>query len=107
MSRFHLSHAAALDLDEIDDYTIANFGVAQAIALAKRFRQSFERLSRHPESGMLRPELSPPGHEFRYSTILNRFTIVYDASPEGIRIARVLHGARDLGTELDRDAGDQ
>ena len=105
MSRFYLSHAAALDLDEIDDYTISHFGLARAVQLTKQFEETFSRLNRHPESGVLRPEFSPVGKNFRYSTLLNRFTIVYDSSPEGIRIARVQYGAREIDSELDREPG--
>ena len=60
MSRFYLSHAAALDLDEIDDHTIAQFGVSQAIKLRQTFEERFDRLMHHPDSGVRRPERDPP-----------------------------------------------
>ena len=33
--------------------------------------------------------------------------LVYEPTDEGIRVARLLHGARNLAAELDRDAGDE
>ncbi len=49
--------------------------------------------------------LDPPGHRFRYSVVLERF-IVCEPTENGIRIARLLHGARNVADELARDAGD-
>jgi hypothetical protein len=33
--------------------------------------------------------------------------IVYEPTDDGIRVARLLHGARQLAAELDHDAGEQ
>jgi plasmid stabilization system protein ParE len=38
--------------------------------------------------------------------VLGSFVVVYEAADDGIRVARVLHGARKLAAELERDAGD-
>jgi hypothetical protein len=37
---------------------------------------------------------------------MKSFIIVYEPTDDGIRVARLLHGARYLAAELDRDAGD-
>jgi toxin ParE1/3/4 len=106
MSRVSLSFAAAADLDEIDEFTIDSFGLDQAIKTAERFRVSFRFLLEMPFSGQLRPDLSPPGRQFRYWTVLGSFIVVYEPAADGIRIARILHGARNLVDELRQDPGD-
>lgn len=106
MRRVSLSKAAAADLEAIDDYTIEHFGLNQAITTTERFRETFELLGEMPRSGQLRQEISPPGREFRYRTVLGSFVVVYEPADDGIRVARVLHGARNLIAELERDAGD-
>lgn len=106
MKRVSLSLAAERDLDEIDDYTIEHFGLDQAIRTTERFRETFRGLAEMPFSGQLRPEISPPGRTFRYRTLLRSFVIVYEPTDDGIRVARVVHGARELVAELERDAGD-
>lgn len=107
MKRVSLSRAAERDLDAIDDYTIEHFGLEQAITTTERFREAFRGLADLPDSGQLRPDLSPPGRMFRYRTLLRSFVIVYERTDDGIRVARVLHGARNLVAELERDAGDE
>ncbi len=106
MKRVSLSKAAVADLEEIDDYTIEHFGLDQAIKTSERFRETFELLAEMPRSAQLREEISPPGRRFRYRTVLGSFVVVYEAADDGIRIARVLHGARNLVAELERNAGD-
>lgn len=103
------SHAAQRDLDEIDDYTIETFGLQQAIQLREQFWQIFMTLVRSPRSAPLRSEYDPPGKTFRYFPALKRFVIVYEPvlDGKGIRVARVLHGARDLTTELMREGGEK
>ena len=95
------SHAAA----DIADYTIEHFGLNQAIKTSERFRETFELLGEMPRSGQLRKDISPPGRQFRFRTVLGSFVVVYEATGDGIRVARVLHGARNLVAELERDAG--
>ena len=81
--------------------------VDQAIRTSERFRETLELLGEMPRSGQLRKEINPPGREFRYRTVLGSFVVVYEAADDGIRVARVLHGARNLVVELERDAGDE
>lgn len=107
MNRVRLSRAAESDLEAIDDYTIEHFGLAQAIRTAATFEAALIHLADHPLSGRLNEEHSPPGRDFRYRLVLSSFVIVYEPWEEGIRVARVLHGARDLQVELERESGDE
>ena len=113
MSRFVLSPAAEADLDAIDDATIARFGLEQAVANRETFHESFRTLAEMPRLGHTRVDLSPPGRAFLYWTVLGRFIIVYEpvaggrGGEGGIRVARVLDGAGNLGAELQLDPGDE
>ena len=106
MTRVVLSVAAKHDLEEIDNYTIAHFGLRQAARTREAFGRAFDILANMPLTGHLWPEVSPPGRPFRFHTVLRRFEVVYEPSDDGIRVARVLHGRRDLGTTLETDSGD-
>jgi plasmid stabilization system protein ParE len=99
------SDSARQDRQAITDYTIKHFGVEQARRLRDRFQTTLSLLARNPGLGVERPELDPPGHSFRYYAVVKRFVVVYQATADGIRVVRLLHGARHLAEELSRDAG--
>ena len=107
MTRVTLSRAAAADLEAIDDYTIEHFGIEPAIRATERFRETFQALTEMPRSGQLRKEISPPGREYRYRTVLGSFVVVYEPADDGIRVARIIHGARNLVAELERNPGNE
>ena len=106
MSRVVFSEAARLDRREITAYTVERFGLVQARRLRRHFEAVLDDLAESPLVGRANEELDPPGRSFRYLVVLRRFVVVYEPSEEGIRVARILHGARDLAAELDRDARD-
>ena len=106
MTRIEFSEAARNDRRAITAYTVEQFGLRQA----RRLRDNFERvlitLADTPTIGRLRTELDPPGHTFCYFVAMRLFIIVYEPAATGIRVARILHGMRNLAAELARDAGD-
>ena len=104
MSRVLLSEAARNDRRAIAAYTYEQFGALQARRLRDRFQAILESLAESPLSGRARPDLDPPGSAFRYAVALGTFVIVYEPTGAGIRVARILHGARDLATELEAEA---
>jgi len=106
MSRVVLSEAARADRGEITAYTVERFGIAQARRLRDRFQATLNSLAESPLIGRTNEELDPPGRTFRYFVVMKSFIIVYEPTDDGIRVARLLHGARNLAAELDRDAGD-
>ena len=67
---------------------------------------TLNNLAESPLIGRTNEELDPPGRSFRYFTVVKSFIIVYEPMDDGIRVARLLHGVRNLAAELDRDAGD-
>lgn len=104
MSCFELTEAAAGDLDSIDDYTIARFGLDQAISNRQEFVGAFEMLAQNPNVGHVREDLTPGGRDYRYWVVLRRFMIVYEKISGGVRLIRVLDGSRDLPEILSSEA---
>lgn len=106
MSAVVFSSAARLDRRSITAFTIEQFGIEQARRIRHELEVALRRLSQSPLLGRTHADLDPPGHAFRYFVLLKRFIIVYEPAESGIRVARILHGARRLAEELDRDPGE-
>ncbi len=107
MSQVVFSRAAVEDRRAITAFTVERFGIDQARRLRGHFEATLERLVLFPNSGQLRPELDPEGRAFRYVVVSKSFILVYEAHGDVIRVARILHGARQLAAELGRDRGDE
>ncbi|MHC4955800.1 MAG: type II toxin-antitoxin system RelE/ParE family toxin [Planctomycetota bacterium] len=106
MSRITFSKTARTDRRAITEYTVERFGSLQARRLRDRFEATLYVPADSPWIGRTAPHLDPPGHTFRYATILGTFIIVYEPVDDGIRVARLVHGAGEVAAELRRDAGD-
>jgi toxin ParE1/3/4 len=106
MARIAFSEAARDDRRTITTHTVERFGVDQARRLRANFERVLNTLADTPTIGRPRPELDPPGRTFRYLVVMKLFIIVYQPTATGIRVARILHGMRNLAAELARDAGD-
>jgi plasmid stabilization system protein ParE len=106
VSRLVLSDAARLDRRAITAYTVEQFGVEYARQLRQRFETTLNAVADSPLLGRTCKTLDPPGHTFRYLVVARSFIVVYEPIEDGIRVARILHGARNLAAELERDAGD-
>ena len=91
MARFILSEKAERDILEIWAYIAAD-----SVDAADRFVDTVEerlaRIAETPFVGRCRDEL---GKDFR-SLSMGNYLIVYRPVEEGIHVARVIHGARDL-----------
>lgn len=107
MIRVQFSSAAADDIREIEAYTVSQFGSEQALNFLDKLQSSIDTIAAMPQMGSLRPALDPPSHQFRYHAILKSFVVVYDVTDNGIRVARVLHGARNLLNELQQNSGEE
>ncbi|MEQ1634696.1 MAG: type II toxin-antitoxin system RelE/ParE family toxin [Planctomycetota bacterium] len=107
MKRLLISAAACRDRDAIDDYTAEQFGVDQSQRLRDAFEIALKNLQRVPGAGRARPEMSPVGRQFRSVVVLGAFLIVYEVVDDMVRIARILHAARDLPSELVLDDGSE
>jgi plasmid stabilization system protein ParE len=106
LSLITLSEAARRDRREITTYAVERFGIQQARRLRARFEAAFNALAESPSIGSTKEELDPPGHRFRYYVVMKRFIIVCEPTSDGMRVARLLHGARNLAAALEREVGD-
>jgi len=91
MSQYRVSDAARSDLDEIWFY-IAQDNPDAADKLIRAVVSRFRTLASMPLMGRQREELSP---RLR-SLSVGRYVIFYRPIENGVEIARVLQGARDL-----------
>lgn len=92
MVRVIYSPEAEDDLQGIVSYITRDNPQAARDWLA-RIRQACETFSTHPELGEVRKGFGVPNSRF-FS--LGNYMIFYRPTDEGIEIARVIHGARDM-----------
>lgn len=88
------SPRAKSDLIEIWEYIVED-GEARADAFIDRIDKKFRTLAQRPGIGRLRNELAEELRSFP----IGRYLIFYLPLAHGIESVRVLHGARDLGTD--------
>jgi plasmid stabilization system protein ParE len=96
------SLAAESDLRHIEDF-IAQDAPLRAVAFVDRLVQSVDRLGSAPQLGRVVPE-------FRRSdlreVIFRGYRIVYMLDDEELTVLRVVHGARDLTSLVEREPWD-
>jgi toxin ParE1/3/4 len=91
MPRIRISPRASSDLTEIWSY-IADDSVENADSFVDKIHKVIQTLATRPGSGRLREELTPGILSFPFG----RYVIFYNAIKGGVKIVRVLHGARDI-----------
>ena len=91
MQNFRLSTAAESDLTDIWTYR-AETSEARADELIEKLVKQFMMLVNFPEAGRSRPEIKMGLRSF----VAERHVIFYRVIDEGIEIARVLYGTRDI-----------
>jgi toxin ParE1/3/4 len=92
--RCELSPQAVADLQEIGD-TIARDNPHRAASFARELLTHIQVITEQPEAYPARPELS----EGLRSCAHQRYVIFFTASPELVRVERVIHGSRDITDE--------
>jgi toxin ParE1/3/4 len=98
MPRLEISPVANGDLIEIGVYIARESGSPErADSFLDSILQTCETLSMHPEMGELREEFATGRYR---SFSVGSYVIYFCPMLDGIRIARVLHGARDHRTLL-------
>ena len=95
MSEYRLAFQAERDLDEIADY-LADRNPTAAVRLLENLLEKFLLLSQNPLLGELRSDLPKKPRCFS----AGKYVIFYQSTRHGIEVARVVHGARDLGAIL-------
>jgi len=100
MSRCEFTHGASADLQQIHDY-IAEDSPANALRLIDRIESQCYRLAEQPFMGVARPEFNRP--TLRSFVVRNTpYIIFYYPTDDGVQIAYVRHGSRDLTTLFDQ-----
>jgi len=83
-------------LDEIADY-LGSRSPSAAVRVLEALLDRFELLASHPLMGEIRNDL--PGRPRCFSS--GNYLIVYQPSADGIEVARVVHGSRDVKSLLE------
>jgi toxin ParE1/3/4 len=98
MSRLEISPAANRDLIAIGVYIAQQSGSQQRADLfLDSIFQTCQMLATQPEMGEIRTEFATGRYR---SFSVGNYVIYFCPTPDGIRVARVLHGARDHHTLL-------
>lgn len=98
MARLIISPQAEFDLVDIGVYITQLSGSRErARNFLASIRQTCELLATQPETGQLRTEFFTG--QYRSFSVGN-YVIYYFSVPNGIQVARILHGARDHGALL-------
>ncbi|MFV0645065.1 MAG: type II toxin-antitoxin system RelE/ParE family toxin, partial [Sphingomonadaceae bacterium] len=92
VARLHISGQAASDLAAIADYTIAEFGIAQARKYRDQLQSCFDALLDNRQLGRSAGELTPGLRRIRQQA----HVIFYRPVVDGILIVRVLHHSMDF-----------
>ena len=95
MKRYRLDADARVDLVSIHKY-VARDNPAAADRLLYHLKQKFHLLAAQPLMGEERPDLAIGLR----SLSAGNYLILYRVARGGIEIARVIHAARDVGTQF-------
>ena len=91
MSSYTFSDAAVRDLDEICEY-IAIENSRAASQLFDKIRQKCKLVASFPNMGKTYPKLDPSLRGF----VIDDYIVFYYSSSDGINIARIISGYRDI-----------
>lgn len=91
------------DIDEIADYLADAAGVSVALLFLETVYGTFETISAHPRIGRectLREAQLRNVRQIRVGALFEDYLIFYLLNPDCAMILRVLHGARDIRSDL-------
>jgi toxin ParE1/3/4 len=94
LKRARFSRQAAADVEEIASF-IARDDIDAALRFYNQLDHLRNRLARFAHLGRERPELAPGLRSFP----LESYLVYYLPTPDGVVIARVLSGLRDIGPD--------
>ena len=92
MTRYRLSREARNDLDDILDYLDTQSQAASS-RVESQLIESFKFLAENPSAGHLRQDLTDIALRF---WPVGKYLIVYIPQTRPLKIAAILHGARDI-----------
>jgi toxin ParE1/3/4 len=105
MSRVTLSREAEHDLQAISDYTVQEWGVAQARRYLNGIYQSITKLAKNPKLGHVHADIPAPYLVFA----VGKHLIVYRVAGDHIDVHYIPHSAMDLAARISgiiRQSGD-
>lgn len=94
--RLELSRKAQSDLDDIRDYSVAEFGAERTLAYLNAVEGAFRRILDFPEIGSVHPTVRPLAR----SLGCQQHRIFYEVGGDTILILRILHKAMDVERHL-------
>ncbi len=92
LSGYRLSLKADVDLEEIFEHTLSEFGEDQAFKYLSEFEELFFHLVDYPEIGRSRNEIKKGLRSLPKSA----HVVFYRIMANHIRIVRILHGSKDI-----------
>ena len=92
-----MSRQAEMDLAEITDF-IARENPARAFAFEEELVEHARKIGRAPLAYAARPDLC----DGLRSCVHGSYVIFFTLDDRGVRIERILHGSRDIGSLLDQ-----
>jgi toxin ParE1/3/4 len=95
MTPYRIAFRAQNDLDEIWSY-IADDSPASADRLIELFHEKFLLLSSQPLIGEAWPQYADDLRSFS----VGNYVVFYRPAERGIEVVRVLHAARDIGSQF-------
>jgi toxin ParE1/3/4 len=95
MTPYQIAPRAQRDQDEIWSY-MADDSPASADGLIELFHEKFLLLSSQPLMGEVWPQLT---HDLR-SFCVGNYVVFYRPAKDDIEVVRVLHAARDIGSQF-------
>ena len=96
MAVYRLSRKAAADVGSIHEYTIVNFGLAQAQNYLNGLHERFGNLAEQPMLGRRAAGLQPKLRRYEYRS----HVVFYLPDDGGVTIVRVLHESMDATRHL-------
>jgi len=96
---YRLSALAELDIEEIFDYTINEYGQNQADKYTTELYSRFQWLADNPKTGLNRDEVK----EGYRSYFQGSHSIFFREASEGIEIIGIVHQSKDIERNFDLD----
>lgn len=95
MSSYRLTRAADSDVVSILEYTIATFGVEQAVTYRDGLIKTFEFIAEFPRVARERLEIDPPVRAHPYKSHI----VIYIIEGDDVLILGIRHGREDWASQ--------
>ncbi len=90
---FKVSELAKLDINDIYEYSVTEFGIQRTIRYLMEMEECFFTISKHHHLGATREHIADGLFAFPYQSHVIFYKIIKE---QHITIERILHGSRDI-----------